>query len=133
MAKISLCLGGLLVLLGLGVFGGFRLGQGEWPSPTALLPSFLGIPIVLLGWLALRPACRRHAMHLVSLLALLGVVLPLLRLLMVLFSGGELGAMTLISLGLTVLLSALLLGGCVKSFVEARRARAAAAAEESAG
>ncbi len=132
MAKISLWLGGLLVLLGLGVFGGFRLGQGQWPSPTALIPSFLGAPIVLLGLLALRPACRQHAMHLVSLLALLGVVLPLLRLLMVWFSGGAVGGMPLVSLGLTVLLSALLLGGCVKSFVDARRARAAGTAAKAA-
>ncbi len=127
MPKIAMLMGGLLVLLGLTVFGGFRLGQGQWPSPTALIPSFLGIPILLLGALALRPTSRKHALHVVSLLALLGVVLPLLRLVSVLFSGGQVGGMTLVSLGMTVLLSGVLLGGCVKSFVDARRSRSASA------
>jgi uncharacterized membrane protein len=123
MAKVAIVLGSLLVLLGLSVFAGVRLAQGDWPSATALIPAFLGVPIVLLGLVALNAGYRKHAMHGVAVLALLGVVAPLGRLAMQLARGADVGPVPLISLLLTGLLSALLLGFCIKSFVDARRAR----------
>ena len=122
MAKIALVSGGLLVLLGLVAFGSVRLVQGYWPSATALIPAFLGLPILLLGLVALNAAYRKHAMHAVAVLALVGVAAPLGRLGTQLARGADVALLPLISLLLTALVCGVLLGLCIKSFLDARRA-----------
>lgn len=71
MPTYTLIFGSALVLLGLGGF----LATGA-RAATALIPSFLGLPLVILGVVALRGSerARRHSMHAAVLLALLGFV-----------------------------------------------------------
>jgi len=89
-------------------------------SATALIPAFLGLLLLALGWLARNQASRKHAMHAVSVVALLGLmgtIGGLIRLL-----GGN-TAPAAISQGLTALLTGALLVLCVRSFIDARRRR----------
>ena len=90
-------------------------------SATALIPAFLGLLMLVSGWLARNEAYRRHAMHAVAvfaLLGLLGTVGGLFRLL------GGTASPAAISQGLTAILTGALLALCVKSFIDARRRRA---------
>lgn len=68
MARITLLLGVLLILLGVG----FYFGTGR-ESVTALIPAFLGLPMALLGAWANRAASPKVPMHIAVLLAVLGV------------------------------------------------------------
>lgn len=70
MAKVTLALGGLLVLLGI---AGFVLtGATHY---TALIPTYFGVVLEFLGLLALiKPKLRMHVMHAAVLLALIGMV-----------------------------------------------------------
>jgi uncharacterized membrane protein len=81
------------------------------------------LPIVLLGVLALRDTYRMHAMHGVAVLALLGVLAPLSRLIMQVVRGADVGWIPLVSLLLMAVLNGALLALCVKSFIDARRRR----------
>ena len=99
------------------------LAEGEGPSVTALIPAFVGIPILLLGMLALKEPLRMHAMHAVSILALIGFLLPAGRLAMQVAKGAETKAAPLASLILMAVLCGGLLFFCVKSFIDARRRR----------
>ena len=67
MAKITIGLGLALIALGLG--GYFGTGRESW---TALIPAFLGLPLLILGCVALRERMRKHAMHVAGVIALLG-------------------------------------------------------------
>jgi hypothetical protein len=67
MAGVTIAMGLLLTLLGIGAY--FATGQ---QSVTALIPSFIGIPLALLGLLARDPGKRKTAMHIAVVLALLG-------------------------------------------------------------
>ncbi|MBC8869868.1 MAG: hypothetical protein H8E44_10640 [Planctomycetes bacterium] len=123
MARTTIIFGALLTLLGVGFFVGIAMAQGAVPSLTALIPAFVGIPILILGVVALKDAYRKHAMHVVSVLALLGLLAPVLRLVMQLSRGAEIGPTVLASLVLMAILCAGLFLSCLKSFIDARRAR----------
>ena len=53
----------------LGISGYFGTGQA---SPTALIPSFFGVAMLILGLLALRDRLRKHAIYSIAALSLLG-------------------------------------------------------------
>ena len=67
MAKLSIILGIILILLGLISYFGI---SGE--SITALIPTFIGIPILVLGLLALNEKYRKQTMHIAAVLMLIG-------------------------------------------------------------
>jgi len=115
MARLSIIIGSLLVLLGVG----FYVGLGA-TSLTALIPAFAGAPILILGCVALKESVRKHAMHGVAMLSLLGLLLPLGRLGMQLARGAEVRSTVLTSLLLMAGLSGFLLIACVRSFINAR-------------
>lgn len=123
MAKITIGLGLVLIVLGLG--GYFGTGRESW---TALIPALFGLPLVLLGLIALKEHLRKHAMHVAAVIGLLGfagTVKGLMKL-PVLLTGGELarpaaGAVQA-AMAIVCLLFVLL---CVRSFIKARRAGAA--------
>ena len=112
-----------LLLIALGATTYFVAGGPGEASPTALIPAFFGIVVGLVGVVALKPGARKHAMHAVSALALIGV----------LASGGKLagdvaaGKFTANMAGFSQIamlaLSLVLLILCVRSFIQARRAR----------
>ncbi len=69
MAKISIIIGVLLIILGL--YGYFGLVS---ESVTALIPTFVGLPLLILGWLALNEKFRKNSMHIAAAIALLGFI-----------------------------------------------------------
>ncbi len=123
MAKITIGLGLVLIALGRGSY--FGTGRA---SVTALIPAFFGLPLLVLGLVALHQGMRTTAMHIavvIGLLGFAGTVSGLMKL-PVLLTGGELerpaavavqAAMAIVCF-VFVLLS-------VWSFIKARRASAA--------
>jgi hypothetical protein len=111
-AKTAVIVGTLLVLQGIGFFVGTPS-----KSPTALIPAFVGLPILILGLFALKESFRMHAMHAAAALGLLGLLAALGR---IAWAG-----LAMSPAGVSLLLMVLFCGGfvglCVKSFVDARR------------
>jgi hypothetical protein len=128
MPQLTLTIGVLLTILGIGGYLlGFQTG-GEDASITALIPAFAGVPIAICGVIAMQStAARKHAMHAAVAIALLGVLATL----MPLFSrilNPEVSTSWLTKtsvIGMLALCLVLVIAG-VRSFVAARRARAAA-------
>jgi hypothetical protein len=120
MARLTITIGILLTLLGVAFYVGLTIDAGTRPSVTALIPAFAGLPILLLGVAALKESIRKHAMHGVALLALLGFLLPVGRLGLQLARGADIKPTVLVSLVLMAVLCGMLLAACVRSFVRAR-------------
>ncbi len=120
MAKITIGLGLVLIALGLGGY----FGSGR-ESPTALIPALFGLPLLILGWVALKEHMRRHAMHVAGVIALLGfagTVSGLMKL-PVLLTGGELDRPAAVPLQAAMaILCLIFVLLCIRSFIKARRA-----------
>lgn len=123
MVVLSIALGAILTILGV---LGYALSGAE--SVTALIPAFFGVPILLLGLIARKESLRKHMMHVITVLAVIGFagsVRGLSSLVQLL--GGEQVArplatvmqsiMAILTLGFVIL--------AVKSFIDARRQRVA--------
>ncbi len=117
MARLTIIVGILLVLLGVGFYAALAAIEPEAPSITALIPALTGLPILILGCVALKESLRMHAMHGVAMLALLSLLAPLG---MQLARGAEVKPTVLASLLLMAGLSGFLLVACIRSFVHAR-------------
>jgi hypothetical protein len=118
-----------ILLIAVGAWGYLTSEQADL-SITALIPAFIGLPLVVLGLLALKDSFRKHAMHIASALGLIGFLASAGRLVQKSISDGfALGKATL-STSLTALLCAAFVGLCVKSFIDARRARARSVLEK---
>ncbi len=129
MAKLSIVLGLVLVALGA---AGYFMAEVDDRSVTALIPAFFGAPIALLGLLAQAKAgARKHSMHGIALLALLGLIgagmqgLPKLGALLTDRASLERPTATLMQ-NLMALVCLVLLVACVRTFVRARKANPAA-------
>ena len=118
-----------LLLTGLGLLAYFAFAVAEDRSWTALIPAFWGVPIMICAIASLfAQNVRKHAMHFVAMLALLGVLAPLGRLIPTSIKEGFTFdsksftqiAMCALCIGLLVVM--------VKSFISARRERKAAEA-----
>ena len=119
MAKLSIVYGVIFILMGLISYFGISS-----ESVTALIPAFLGVPILLLGWVALNEKYLKHSMHASAVLMLLGfagTVGGLIKFFRML--GGEeferSSAITVQAIMAILCLVFLILA--VKSFVDARR------------
>jgi hypothetical protein len=124
MARIALLFGGLLILLGLvGYLSPDTLGDpgDKGTSPTALIPAFVGAILLVCGLVVMAaPHLRKHMMHVaaaVGLLGALGGIMPLMR------SKMDFSKASAVSGLLMILLCALFVVLCVRSFVLARVAR----------
>lgn len=97
-------------------------------SITALIPSFLGTILLLLGIFSLaKPGARKHLMHAAATVGLLGVLGSVKGLfaLLALLSGAEVERpLAVIAQSATAVVCLIFLGLCIKSFVDARRAAA---------
>jgi hypothetical protein len=69
MAMVAMICGGILVVLGLGAYFG-----ADRESITALIPTFFGLPLLLLGYLGRAENRRKHALHAATVIALLGLL-----------------------------------------------------------
>jgi hypothetical protein len=120
-AKITILFGILLFVLGIGGY----LGTGQ-TSLTALIPSAFGLVFLLLGLLARGENLRRHAMHAAAALALLGFLGTARAIAQVftLLGGGTVERPQAVPLqALMAVLCAVFAALCVRSFIQARRAR----------
>ena len=126
MAKVTLIFAALLIALGLGSY----FGTGS-QHPTALIPTWFGLALGLFGMLAMSPDAGRRKlyMHINVTIGLLGFLGAAGRAIM---SYGRARSEGLepdkIALGAQAAMAVLLLIYvlmCVRSFIEARRARLA--------
>lgn len=70
MSLLAVWIGALLAAIG--VIGYFATGMASW---TALIPTILGIPVLLCGIVGLRnEKMRKHVMHVALLFCLIGVL-----------------------------------------------------------
>jgi hypothetical protein len=126
MAKTAILFGALLILLGI-----FGFAMSGFHAVTALIPAFVGLPIAICGAIALNPAARKHAMHAAAALATLGLIgdaVMVVKGLITLAGGNELARPVAFAMQcIMLLLLGIFVGLCVRSFIEARRAREARA------
>ena len=118
MALLVIVYGVLLTLLGGGMYV-----YTEMASVTALIPAFFGVPLIVLGLIGQKETARKHAMHGAALLGLIGFLVPFGRVIYVMTKpdfqfGPAVGASIAMSA-----LCAILFGGCLNSFINARIAR----------
>jgi len=120
-AKTSITFGIILIILGLYSYLGISS-----ESITALIPTFLGIPVLIFGFLALNEKYLKHAMHGAAVLMLLGfggTVGGLIKFFRML--AGEVfarpAAITIQAIMALICLIFLILA--IKSFIDARRER----------
>jgi len=122
MPTLAIVFGIILDALGFGAY----VATGSH-SPTALIPAFFGTIIFLCGLLSVFiPKIRMHLMHVAALVGLLGTLgglgmgLPKLGALIAGTAERPLAAGMQIAMGVLCLVFLVL---CVKSFIDARRAR----------
>ena len=120
MYKITILFGVLLVATGLA--GYFGTGAEH---KTALIPAIIGAILFVCGLLAANESRRMMAMHIAVLIGLLGAIGVIPKLI----KEGQPTA-ALISKIVTLVLCVVFVGLCVRSFIQARKAREAAEAEE---
>ena len=126
MPLFAIVFGSLLTALGaVAYFSPDLIAGGNPRQITAASPAFVGIPIILTGLAVLmNPALRKHAMHCAAILGLLGTIGGLVPVILRKFDTTQ--TAVLVGLGMSVL-SAAFLALCIKSFIDARKARKAAA------
>lgn len=127
MPAITILIGMMLILVGLGGYGfGVAEAQrtGDKASLTALIPSIFGLIITILGGVATNEKLRKHAMHGAILVALLGFLAVMGRLIPSLVSGNVKVGAAFASQTITAILCGILVALGVNSFVQARRKRA---------
>ena len=123
MAKQAIISGMLLTILGVVCYAFATQLGAEKASVTALIPTFLGVPLMLLGYLAiLKPAMRMHFMHVAVLLALLGAIASLGRLIAVMIKKPGLGVGPVAN-AIMALICVVYVVMSIKSFIAARKAR----------
>jgi len=116
MPKVSIVFGFLLSVLGL--YGYFGMGR---VSITALIPLFIGVPIIILGLLAFNEKRIKDSMHAASVLVLLGLIGSVYRFLQKVIMGNLDGSsMILIIMSVLCIIFLIL---AINSFIEARKAR----------
>lgn len=114
------------ILAVLGVAGYSFSGAG---SMTALIPAFFGIALYICGRIGMAaPNTRKHVMHVAALVALIGTLgglgMGLPKLPALLAGEAERPFAIWLQLGMGVLLL-IFLGLCIRSFIHARKNRAA--------
>ena len=121
MTVLTVLVGTLLTLLGVLSFA--ISGAASW---TALIPSAIGVLLLILGLIARDRRAHRHAIHAALVVALLGAAGSIMNVVKLgeVFAGTAERPMAVITstIMLVVLLVYIVLG--VRSFIAARRSRA---------
>lgn len=124
MAKLTIVVANILIFMGVAGYV-----ASDMVSITALIPAFIGVPLEILGILALAESRRKHAMHgavLLALIGFLGSVPGLLKVGTLLAGEAERPMAVGMQTAMAILL-AIYIALCVRSFVAARKAREAGA------
>jgi len=100
----------------------------EFKLGTWLIPSGVGLPLIVLGIVAAtNPGARKHVMHAAVTLALLGGLVALIQgirqLIGLLFQGKEVLPLAAGMIWAMTVLCFVYVGLCVQSFIAARKAR----------
>ena len=112
--KLSIIVG--ILLIGLGVVLYFSTGS---KSPTAMIPSFFGLPILLCGIIARNENKRKMAAHIAVLFGLLGTLGGLgMGMKKILTNEVGTAAVGMVTMGLLCLIYLI---ACIKSFIAARK------------
>jgi hypothetical protein len=121
MTGLTLAIGGILTALGIVAY----VVTGA-ASVTALIPTFVGLLLLVCAALARRPALRRHSIHAALVIAVLGAVGSLMNVVKIgdVFTGtAQRPSAIVVSTIMFVLLVFYIIMG-VRSFIAARRSPA---------
>ncbi len=124
MPKVTIVFG--LLLCGLSAV--VLLIKQEFTVGTWLIPSVVGLPLILLGWAAAKSAASRmHVMHAAVTIALLGGLVALVQgirqLIGLLFQAKPILPLAAGMIWAMTVLCFVFVGLCVQSFIAARKAR----------
>jgi len=97
------------------------------PSFTVWIPSIAGVPILIAGLIAQKSELLKHAMHGAAMFGLLGFLASAGKLAGTVAKGEFTWKLATVSQVLMAVLCGVFVALCVKSFIEARKARQAAA------
>ncbi len=127
MPRITIVFGALLIILGLVAY--FFMQEPGNRSITALIPAFIGLPLLALGLVAeAKPTSRKHTMHAAAALGVLGFLGTARGLIKALqWMGGtepENPAAVRVQ-AIMAVMSVIFIVLCVRSFIAARKAREA--------
>jgi len=121
MPKLTIVIGIIFIVLGLFAYFGLRA-----ESITALIPTFFGIPFLILGLLGQKDNLRKHMMHAAAALALigfLGTASGLVKFISMIGGTGVERAQAVTIQAIMSILCLLFVILAVKSFIDARKAR----------
>ncbi|MBC7782739.1 MAG: hypothetical protein H7144_02785 [Burkholderiales bacterium] len=119
MPKIAIVAGVLLSILG--IAGAISSNMHGGKMITALIPFFVGDIFILLGVLSLaQPGLRKHLMHGLAMVALLGTIAAIVPMAI---RWSLMKPMAQFSVVAMAIICAATLALCIKSFGDARRAR----------
>lgn len=118
MAKITMMVGFVLVAVGVAYWG--IAGR---TAPTALIPAYFGIALMISGARARteNTKTRMLFMHVAVTIGLLGFLFPGIRALMVLSKGVTIHSLAVQEQLLMSIICLVFTGMCVRSFIAARR------------
>ena len=130
MAWPTIICGALLVLVGI---VGYGTSEVQPPPPTALIPAYFGAALIVCGALAFKDSLRKHVMHLAAMIGLIGAVggfMPLVRQMSDPNKAFDPTKKSAVAGELMILVCVVFVGMCVNSFIQARKARQAAQANQ---
>jgi len=131
MPVIALVVGLILIVQGVLAYFTAESNPGDKVSWTALIPVFVGAPILLAGLLAMKHGMRKHAMHAAVLFGLLGALAGWGRGISVIVKDGlntsSSAQMNVLFMAVVCTVFVVL---CVQSFIAARKRQVAAKATE---
>ena len=127
MPRITIVFGAVLIVLGLVAY--FGMQEPNARSMTAMIPAFFGLPLLVLGLVAqAKPASRKHTMHAAAALGTLGFLgtVPGVIKAIQWMGGTEPARPAAVQIQVIMcVMCAAFVAVCVRSFIEARRARQA--------
>ncbi len=132
MPQLTILFGVIFIILGLAGFFGWEQLGAQKQSATALIPAFFGIPIAILGAVAMaKPGARKHAMHaavMLGLLGFLGTIGGLIKAIQWMAGTAPERPAAVAIQAIMAVLCAIFIALCVRSFIAARKARDATGA-----
>jgi hypothetical protein len=120
MTRLTVVIGSVLVVLGVVAYAATAAA-----SVTALIPSFVGVLLLICAAVARKPAWHRHGIHaalVVALLGALGTLMNVARIGEVFAGTAERPAAVIVSTLMFVVLVGYIVMG-MRSFIAARRSR----------